>query len=202
MPARCSSTATGRGCAGFAWRSAMPARPGWSPPTAASVRSCWWCGRRSGGCRPASAPWWSCATRGPSRAGGRPAAPDAGRHRQVDRQPGAGPAPQRPGGPPGRPRRHPEGAAVNLEELVQAALTTQASAEPEEAGAYDRFLRHRRRRAWRAAGSAGLAVALVLALAVGGAWLAGGRHQESLTGPVDSTGTIRYPAQGFALTLP
>jgi hypothetical protein len=87
---------------------------------------------------------------------------------------------------------------VNLEELVRAALTTQTSAAPEEAGAYDRFLRHRRRRAWRAAGSAGLAVALVLGLAAGGAWLVGGRP----TGPVDSTGTIRYPAQGFALTLP
>jgi hypothetical protein len=90
---------------------------------------------------------------------------------------------------------------VNLEELVQAALTTQASAAPEEAGAYDRFLRHRRRRAWRAAGSAGLAVALVLGLAVGGAWLVGGRHQQSVTGPV-TTGMVRYPAQGFALTLP
>jgi hypothetical protein len=90
---------------------------------------------------------------------------------------------------------------VNLEELVRTALTTQASAEPEEAGAYDRFLRHRRRRAWRAAGSAGLAVALVLALAVGGAWLVGGRHQESVTGPV-TTGMVRDPAQGFALSLP
>jgi hypothetical protein len=87
---------------------------------------------------------------------------------------------------------------VNLEELVRAALTTQASAAPEEAGAYDRFLRHRRRRAWRAAGSAGLAVALVLALAVGGAWLVGGR----VSGPVDTTGMVRYPAQGFALTPP
>jgi hypothetical protein len=87
---------------------------------------------------------------------------------------------------------------VNLEELVRAALTTQAAAAPEEAGAYDRFLRHRRRRAWRAAGSAGLAVALVLGLAAGGAWLVGGRP----TGPVDSTGTIRYPAQGFTLALP
>jgi hypothetical protein len=91
---------------------------------------------------------------------------------------------------------------VNLEELVRAALSAQASAEPEEAGAYGRFLRHRRRRAWRAAGSAGLAVALVLALAVGGAWLVGGRRQGSVTGPVDSTGMIRYPAQGFALALP
>jgi hypothetical protein len=90
---------------------------------------------------------------------------------------------------------------VNLEELVRAALTTQASAEPEEAGAYARFLRHRRRRAWRAAGSAGLAVALVLVLAVGGAWLLGGRHQGSVTGPA-TTGMIRYPAQGFALAPP
>jgi hypothetical protein len=91
---------------------------------------------------------------------------------------------------------------VNLEELVRAVLTNQASAEPEEAGAYDRFLRHRRRRAWRAAGSAGLAMALVLALAVGGAWLVGGRQQGSVTGPVDSTGMVRYPAQGFALAPP
>ena len=90
---------------------------------------------------------------------------------------------------------------MNLEELVRAALTKQASAEPEQAGAYDRFLRHRRRRAWRAAGSVGLAVALVLALAVGGAWLLGGRHQGSVTGPA-TTGMIRYPAQGFALAPP
>ena len=89
---------------------------------------------------------------------------------------------------------------MNLEELVRAALATQASAAPDQAGAYDRFLRHRRRRAWRAAGSAGLA--LVLALAVGGAWLVGGRQQESVTGPVDGTGMVRYPAQGFALPLP
>jgi hypothetical protein len=90
---------------------------------------------------------------------------------------------------------------VNLEELVRAALSAQAAAEPEEAGAYDRFLRHRRRRAWRAAGSAGLAVALVLGLAVGGAWLVGGRQQGSVTGPA-TTGMIRYPAQGFALAPP
>jgi hypothetical protein len=90
---------------------------------------------------------------------------------------------------------------VNLEELVRASLTTQASAEPEEAGAYDRFLRHRRRRAWRAAGSVGLTVALVLGLAVSGTWLLGGRRQGSVTGPA-ITGMIRYPAQGFALTLP
>jgi hypothetical protein len=91
---------------------------------------------------------------------------------------------------------------VNLEELVRAALATQASGAPDQAGAYDRFLRHRRRRAWRVTGSAGLAVALVLALAVGGAWLVGGRQQGSVTGPVDSTGMVRYPRQGFALTPP
>jgi hypothetical protein len=90
---------------------------------------------------------------------------------------------------------------VNLEELVRAALIKQASAEPEEAGAYDRFLRHRRRRTWQAAGAAGLAVALVLALAVGGAWLVGGRQQSSVTGPA-TTGMVRYPAQGFVLTPP
>ena len=78
---------------------------------------------------------------------------------------------------------------MNLEELVRAALTTQASAEPAEAGAYDRFLRHRRRQVWRAAGSAGLAVALVLTLAVGGAWLFSGRRQGSVIGPATTTGS-------------
>jgi hypothetical protein len=91
---------------------------------------------------------------------------------------------------------------VNLEELVRAALIKQASAEPDEAGAYDRFLRYRRRRAWQTAGSAGLAVALVLALAVGGAWLLGGRQRDTVIGPVPTTGMIRYPQQGFALTPP
>ena len=91
---------------------------------------------------------------------------------------------------------------MNLEELARAAMIKQAAAEPGEAGAYDRFLRHRRRRAWQAAGSAGLAVALVLALAVGGAWLVGGRHRDTVTGPVPTTGMVRYPAQGFALTPP
>jgi hypothetical protein len=89
---------------------------------------------------------------------------------------------------------------VNLEELVRAALSAQAAAAPAEAGAYDRFLRHRRRWAWRAAGSA--ALALVLGLAVGGAWLVGGRHPGRVTGPVDGTGMVRDPAQGFALALP
>jgi hypothetical protein len=89
---------------------------------------------------------------------------------------------------------------VNLEELVRAALTTQASAEPEEAGAYDRFLRHRRRRAWQAVGSAGLAVAVVLGLVVGGAWLLGGRQRGAVTGPTPLTGPVRYPRQGFELT--
>jgi hypothetical protein len=91
---------------------------------------------------------------------------------------------------------------MNLEELVRAALTKQASVEPDEAGAYDRFLRHRRRRAWQAAGSAGLAVALVLTLAVGGAWLVSDRHRGTITGPATTTGMIRYPQQGFELTPP
>jgi hypothetical protein len=91
---------------------------------------------------------------------------------------------------------------VNLEELVRAALATQASAAPEEAGAYDRFVRHRRRRAWQAVGSAGLAVAVVLGLVVGGAWLLGGRQRGAVTGPAPLTGPVRYPRQGFELTPP
>ena len=33
---------------------------------------------------------------------------------------------------------------MNLDELVRAALAEEAGAEPDEAGAYDRFLRRRR----------------------------------------------------------
>ena len=58
---------------------------------------------------------------------------------------------------------------MNLEELVRAALAAEAKAEPGEAGAYERFLGRRRRGALAVAASTGLAVALVLALAVGGA---------------------------------
>jgi hypothetical protein len=58
---------------------------------------------------------------------------------------------------------------VNLEDLVRAALAEEAKAEPGEAGAYERFLGRRRRGALAVAASTGLAVALVLALVVGGA---------------------------------
>jgi hypothetical protein len=118
---------------------------------------------------------------------------------------------------------------VNLEELVRAALAEEARAEPGEAGAYDRFVRRRQRYAWRAAASAGLAVALVLALVVGGVWalrgLGGGgavrpvapapttavtppeRPVETTlpaptTVPVSGAGVVRFPRQGFELTLP
>jgi hypothetical protein len=117
---------------------------------------------------------------------------------------------------------------VNLEDLVRAALAETDEAEPDEAGAYDRFLRHRRRRAVAAAASAGLAVALVLALAVGGAWLVRDLGGDQVTRPVtpapttvpapprpvDTTlpapppvpvsgaGVVRFPRQGFELTLP
>jgi hypothetical protein len=58
---------------------------------------------------------------------------------------------------------------VNLEELVRAALAEEARGEPDEAGAYERFLRRRVRGALAVAVSTGLGVALVLALAIGGA---------------------------------
>jgi hypothetical protein len=121
---------------------------------------------------------------------------------------------------------------VNLDDLVRAALAEEAGAEPDEAGAYDRFLRHRRRRAAAAAASAGLAVALVLALAVGGVWLVRDLGGDGLTGPVSAptgapasrsvpgpagpettlpapppvpvsgAGVVRIERQGFELTLP
>jgi hypothetical protein len=63
---------------------------------------------------------------------------------------------------------------VNPEELVRAALAEEARAEPGEDGAYERFLRRRRRGALAVAGSTGLAVALVLAVAIGGGLVVGG----------------------------
>ena len=71
---------------------------------------------------------------------------------------------------------------MNLEELVRAALAEEGTAETEETGAYERFLRRRRRHAVAAA-STGLAVALVLALAVGTALVAGGGTGK-VAGPV------------------
>jgi hypothetical protein len=75
---------------------------------------------------------------------------------------------------------------VNLEELVRAALAEEVKAEPGEAGAYERFLGRRRRGALAVAASTGLAVALVLALAVGGALVVrgGGGDQRQVAGPV------------------
>ena len=73
---------------------------------------------------------------------------------------------------------------MNLDELVRAALAEEARAEPDEAGAYERFLRHRRRRALTAAASTGLAVALVLAVAIGGALMVRGGSGDQRPGPV------------------
>jgi hypothetical protein len=114
---------------------------------------------------------------------------------------------------------------MNLEDLVRAALAEEAKAEPVEvvpveAGAYERFLRRRRRGALAVAASTGLAVALVLALAVGGALalrggdrvtgpLAPATTSSAATGttvtppvPVSAAGVVRRERQGFELTLP
>ena len=73
---------------------------------------------------------------------------------------------------------------MNLDELVRAALAEEARTEPDEAGAYERFLRHRRRRALATAASTGLAVALVLAVAIGGALMVRGGSGDQRPGPV------------------
>jgi hypothetical protein len=89
---------------------------------------------------------------------------------------------------------------VNLEELVRAALADEAAAEPDETGAYDRFLRRRRRHAMLAAASTGLAVALVLAVAVGAGYLITGGGAAQVTGPVSPAPTTgAFPA---STTLP
>ena len=74
---------------------------------------------------------------------------------------------------------------MSPEELVRAALAEEAKAEPGEDGAYERFLRRRRRGALAVAGSTGLAVALVLAVAIGGGLVVrGGRGVGGAAGPV------------------
>jgi hypothetical protein len=97
---------------------------------------------------------------------------------------------------------------VNLEELVRAALAEEPRAEPDEAGAYERFLRQRRRRALTAAASTGLAVALVLAVAIGGALLVRGGSGDQRPGPVApvpttaATPTSEPPQGPVETTLP
>jgi hypothetical protein len=81
---------------------------------------------------------------------------------------------------------------VNLEELVRAALAEEAPAEPDETGAYERFLRRRRRHAV-AAVSTGLVVALVLALAVSAGLLAGRSPAGKVAGPVKPAPTTASP---------
>jgi hypothetical protein len=91
---------------------------------------------------------------------------------------------------------------VNLEELVRAALAEEARAEPDETGAYDRFLRRRRRHALVAAASTGLAVAVVLALAVGAGYLVGGGASGQVAGPVTPAPTTGPPAASTTLPQP
>jgi hypothetical protein len=80
---------------------------------------------------------------------------------------------------------------MNLEELVRTALAEEVRAEPDETGAYDRFLHRRRRRAVAAAASTGLAVVLVLALAVGAGLLVrrGGGGSGTVAGPATTQPT-------------
>jgi hypothetical protein len=95
---------------------------------------------------------------------------------------------------------------VNLEDLVRAALAEEAKAEPGEDGAYERFLRHRRRGALAVAGSTGLAVALVLAVAIGAAVALRGGGADKVTGPVNPApttapaATTTPPPRGPAMT--
>jgi hypothetical protein len=97
---------------------------------------------------------------------------------------------------------------VNLDELIRAALAEEARAEPDEAGAYDRFLRRRRRRALTAAASTALAVALVLAVAIGGALVVRGGSGDQRPGPVApapttaATPTSEPPRGPVETTLP
>jgi hypothetical protein len=78
---------------------------------------------------------------------------------------------------------------VNLEELVRAALAEETKAEPDETGAYDRFLGRRLRHAVAAATATGLSVALVLVLAIAGALAIRDRPGERAIAPVETAAT-------------
>ena len=92
---------------------------------------------------------------------------------------------------------------MNLEELVRAALAEEARAEPDETGAYDRFLHRRRRHAVAAAASTGLALALVLALAVGaGLLVRRGSGSGTVAGPARPIPTTAAPSASTALGQP
>lgn len=91
---------------------------------------------------------------------------------------------------------------MSIEDRLREALRRpEAPAWPDESGAYDRFARRRSRRAWRLAASSGLAMALVLGLAVAGAWPLAGNRRDHLT-DAPSTRTVRNPRQGYELSLP
>ena len=83
--------------------------------------------------------------------------------------------------------------AIGYPMTRQTAVVARAARD--EAGAYERFLRRRRRHAVAAA-STGLAVGLVLALAVGTALVAGG-GAGTVAGPASpATTTLRTPVTG------
>lgn len=85
---------------------------------------------------------------------------------------------------------------MNLDELVRTALVEETRAEPDEGGAYDRFLQRRKRTVLRTAASTGLAVALVLALAIGTALIVRGGSGGRVAGPLaPAPTTARAPGR-------
>jgi hypothetical protein len=91
---------------------------------------------------------------------------------------------------------------MNLEELVRRALADEARSEPDETGAYGRFLRRRRRGAILGAAASGLAVVLVLALAVGGGLLVRGGGRDRVADPAGSATTQATPGPTTSLLPP
>lgn len=88
---------------------------------------------------------------------------------------------------------------MNLEELVRDALADQGKVEPSEAGAYDRFRRHRVRSISR------MSVAVMLTVVAGLALPQVLPSQHRVTNhprPVPNSGIVRVPGQGYELQVP
>jgi hypothetical protein len=93
---------------------------------------------------------------------------------------------------------------VNLDERLRRALERPPSGWPDETGAYDRFLRRRRRYLLRAGAATGLGLVLVVTLAAFGPRVLLERRPtvDLPPRPVPAPSLITRPSQGYQLPVP
>jgi hypothetical protein len=93
---------------------------------------------------------------------------------------------------------------VNIDERLRRAFEHPASAWPDEVGAYERFLRRRRRHLLRASAATGLGLALVVTLATVGPRVLLERQPtvDLPARPVPAPSVVTRSSQGFELPLP